>query len=276
MGGNPILHADPNGDDFKDKNGNNVKAADGIVATGDGLRITNTNENRNWDYGTWNEGTSSYDMHYYDRRKGLSAGDVLDGGDYGLASQMSALSAGNLSRKATARAVGEGSYIRNVVESDGWGGYKMTGIVAPVNDDIDRAIQDLDVFGISGGNGALIVAKAPLARVGALKVVQAIANTAVDASKVLSSASTPYKGSTLLGHALSKHAQRHPSIWGKLSGHASTWHNPAQKHFDDIMAAPGQFAPKLNKDNIQFLEKMLPDGRGMRLNMNGTFKGFID
>ena len=29
-------------------------------------------------------------------------------------------------------------------------------------------------------------------------------------------------------------------------------------------------------NGISFLEKMLPDGRGIRLNMDGTIKGFID
>lgn len=27
---------------------------------------------------------------------------------------------------------------------------------------------------------------------------------------------------------------------------------------------------------LTFMEKWLPDGRGVRLNMDGTFKGFID
>ena len=30
------------------------------------------------------------------------------------------------------------------------------------------------------------------------------------------------------------------------------------------------------KDGTKFLEKTLEDGRGVRLNMDGTFKGFID
>jgi hypothetical protein len=98
----------------------------------------------------------------------------------------------------------------------------------------------------------------------------------VDATEVLNSASSVYKGSTVLGHALSKHAGRNPSIWGKLTGSPSTWHNQGLKHFDDILGAPGQFEPKTNSQGIKFLEKMLPDGRGMRLNMDGTFKGFID
>jgi filamentous hemagglutinin len=79
-----------------------------------------------------------------------------------------------------------------------------------------------------------------------------------------------------LGHALSKHAGRNPSIWGKLTGNPSTWHNQALKHFDDIMNASGDFIKTTTQQGINFLEKRLPDGRGIRLNMDGTFKGFID
>jgi hypothetical protein len=93
---------------------------------------------------------------------------------------------------------------------------------------------------------------------------------------VLNSASSSYKGTTVLGHALSKHAGRNPEIWGKLTGNPSTWHDQALRHFDDIMNSPDIFMPKTNASGIQFLEKMLPDGRGIRLNMNETFKGFID
>lgn len=47
------------------------------------------------------------------------------------------------------------------------------------------------------------------------------------------------------------------------------------QHIDDIISGPGQFNTVQSND-ISFLEKMLPDGRGIRLNMDGTFKGFID
>ncbi|MEZ4775866.1 MAG: hypothetical protein R3D00_21980 [Bacteroidia bacterium] len=97
----------------------------------------------------------------------------------------------------------------------------------------------------------------------------------VNYSNVLNSASSSYKGSTVLGHSLSKHV-RNPSIWGKLVGDKSTWHNQALQHFDDIMNAPGSFIKKTNDYGINFLEKRLSDGRGIRLNMDKTFKGFID
>ena len=95
-------------------------------------------------------------------------------------------------------------------------------------------------------------------------------------STALNSANVAYKGSTKLGHSLSKHSGRHPQTWGRLTGNPSTWHDQALKHFDDIMDAPGSFTTVKNKHGIDFLEKRLPDGRGMRLNMDQTFKGFID
>jgi RHS repeat-associated protein len=98
----------------------------------------------------------------------------------------------------------------------------------------------------------------------------------VNYSNVLNSASSAHKGSTVLGHALSKHAGRKPGIWGKLTGNPSTWHSQALKHFDDIMNASGSFTKTTTEKGIKFLEKRLPDGRGIRLNMDGTFKGFID
>ena len=98
----------------------------------------------------------------------------------------------------------------------------------------------------------------------------------VNYSNVLKSASHTYKGSTVLGHALSKHAGRFPNIWGKLTGNPSTWHNQALTHFDEIMNAPGDFAKTTNHKGINFLEKSLPDGRGIRLNLDGSFKGFIN
>ena len=96
------------------------------------------------------------------------------------------------------------------------------------------------------------------------------------AAITLKSASETYKGTTRLGHALSKHSFRNPHIWGKIQGNPSTWHNQGLKHYNEIMNAPGKFIQVTNPRGIKFLEKWLPDGRGMRLNMDRTFKGFID
>ncbi|SHN12981.1 filamentous hemagglutinin [Duganella sacchari] len=47
------------------------------------------------------------------------------------------------------------------------------------------------------------------------------------------------------------------------------------KQFREIIRAPGEFQEKVY-DGLKFLEKRLEDGRGVRLNMDSTFKGFID
>jgi len=92
----------------------------------------------------------------------------------------------------------------------------------------------------------------------------------------LTTASKAYKGSTRLGHALCKHAGRNPNIWGKISGSPSTYHSQATKHLREIYRAPGDFKRVTNPNGVTFLEKMLPDGRGVRLQLDHVFKGFID
>lgn len=77
-------------------------------------------------------------------------------------------------------------------------------------------------------------------------------------------------------HALQKHAGRNPDIWGKVKGGPDQINQTALNHLEDIINAPGGFSKVANPNGIQFLEKKLPDGRGVRLNLDGTFKGFID
>ena len=48
------------------------------------------------------------------------------------------------------------------------------------------------------------------------------------------------------------------------------------KHFREIMQGPGNFKAVKNSKGTTFLEKRLSDGRGIRLNQDYTFKGFID
>ncbi|MEB2873025.1 hypothetical protein [Pseudomonas rhizosphaerae] len=48
------------------------------------------------------------------------------------------------------------------------------------------------------------------------------------------------------------------------------------KHLREIARAPGEFKPVTTDKGLNFMEKRLPDGRGVRLNMDNTFKGFID
>lgn len=48
------------------------------------------------------------------------------------------------------------------------------------------------------------------------------------------------------------------------------------KHLREIARAPWEFKPVTTDKGLNFMEKRLPDGRGVRLNMDNTFKGFID
>jgi len=94
---------------------------------------------------------------------------------------------------------------------------------------------------------------------------------------IINSATQPKKGGeTVVGHALQKHAGRNPDIWGKVKGGPDQINKTAQKHLEEIIDAPGDFVMVTNDRGITFLEKKLPDGRGVRLNLDGTFKGFID
>lgn len=110
----------------------------------------------------------------------------------------------------------------------------------------------------------------------AAKAARGIGLGVKNTATALRSASEAYKDTTRLGHALSKHAGRNPDIWGKVTGNQSTWHNQALQHFRDILRGPGSFQRVTNSKGTTFLEKMLPDGRGVRLQLDYRFKGFID
>jgi RHS repeat-associated protein len=92
----------------------------------------------------------------------------------------------------------------------------------------------------------------------------------------LKSAQEAYKGTTVVGHSLSKHAGRHPETWGQMTGSPKTWNEQGMTHLRDVFRGPGHFAVASNDKGIFFLEKRLSDGRGVRLNMDSSFKGFID
>ena len=83
-------------------------------------------------------------------------------------------------------------------------------------------------------------------------------------------------GETIAGHTLQKHAGRNPQIWGAVKGNSESINRQAMEHINDILKSPGDFMIHTTDRGISFLEKKLPDGRGMRLNMDGSFKGFID
>lgn len=93
------------------------------------------------------------------------------------------------------------------------------------------------------------------------------------------------KGSTEVGYALSKHAGRpkttsYPGVsgkevWGTMKGSQPTWNEQGMKHLREVLRAPGEFK-QVQVENLFFLEKRLPDKRGVRLQMDTTFKGVID
>ena len=81
----------------------------------------------------------------------------------------------------------------------------------------------------------------------------------------------------MLAHSFSKHAGRHPETWGELKGSMSTWHNQALDKLNNICNAPGDFIKVADPNTgLQWIEKRLLDGSGVRLNQDYTFKGFID
>ncbi len=99
----------------------------------------------------------------------------------------------------------------------------------------------------------------------------------VDVDTVIDSATAARKGGeSVVGHALQKHAGRNPDIWGKVKGGADQINQTALNHLNEILDGAGDFTKVTNERGVSFLEKWLPDGRGVRLNMDGTFKGFID
>ncbi|MEI3614836.1 hypothetical protein [Pseudogracilibacillus sp. SO30301A] len=99
----------------------------------------------------------------------------------------------------------------------------------------------------------------------------------VNNKTIIDTAAVPKKGGeTVVGHALQKHAGRNPSIWGKVKGGPDQINQMALIHLEEILDGPGGFIKIKNPKGIEFLEKKLPDGRGVRLNLDGTFKGFID
>ena len=95
---------------------------------------------------------------------------------------------------------------------------------------------------------------------------------------LLSSAAKTYdQNLSQLAHSFSKHAGRHPEKWGKLKGPMNNWHDQAANQLKNIYNSPGKFKKIVDpKTGLTWIEKRLPDGRGIRLNQDYTFKGFVD
>ncbi|MGR3806832.1 hypothetical protein [Pasteurella testudinis] len=54
-----------------------------------------------------------------------------------------------------------------------------------------------------------------------------------------------------------------------------TWNGQGIIHLREILQSTEKFKV-VQIGNIRFLEKRLPDGRGIRIELNGKFKGFVD
>ena len=76
------------------------------------------------------------------------------------------------------------------------------------------------------------------------------------------------------GRAFQKHAgrgERGLSIWGKIQGGNPGLNNAGLKNLNEILRGQGKFI-----QNGKYLEKFLPDGRGVRTLLDGTFVTFLD
>lgn len=102
--------------------------------------------------------------------------------------------------------------------------------------------------------------------------------TGVQEKIFLSSASEKYNEHlTHLAHALSKHGGRKNTFWNKPTGPMNTWHAQALNQIEQICNAPGEFKKVFDASTgLTWIEKRLPNGQGIRLNQDYTFKGFLD
>ncbi len=99
--------------------------------------------------------------------------------------------------------------------------------------------------------------------------------------KTIASANKLKGGVTNITKQLDKHwnrfGEQSQNIWGKVSGSPAKKHEAAMKHFEDIYKGPGNFnIVKDTKTGVEWIEKRLPDGRGIRLQKDFEFKGFVD
>jgi RHS repeat-associated protein len=168
------------------------------------------------------------------------------------------------------------SDVRDQPQFDHWNEETARDLLFAPYDIADWALGSHGLYAgirVVGRESAEYAAREAAERVAPRGIGLGVKNTAT----ALRSASEAYKGTTRLGHALSKHAGRNPDIWGKVTGNPSTWHKQALQHFRDIARGPGSFGKVTDpKTGLQWIEKRLPDGRGIRLNLDHTFKGFVD
>ena len=128
-----------------------------------------------------------------------------------------------------------------------------------------RPAEPLQMSAGGGSGGAGSGASSPT---GASKQLASPVDSTLSSTARVSGSAPHKSGSTLLGHSLQKHGTRNPRTWaGGVSGPPSTCHAQADRHLRDIIEGPGAFQRITNRRGITFLEKRLPDGRGLRLNL---------
>ncbi|WP_268999229.1 RHS repeat-associated core domain-containing protein [Paenibacillus athensensis] len=146
----------------------------------------------------------------------------------------------------------------------------------------DWTIQDALSWTASGLYFGLVAVEASfeLMAVGGVRFFvnrNAKMSVTVNNQSVITSANRIYaETETEVGHSLAKHMSRKPDIWGKPKGNTDVLNQRANQHLQDILNGEGNFQVVQSGNGVTFLEKTLSDGRGIRLNMDGTFKGFID
>lgn len=112
---------------------------------------------------------------------------------------------------------------------------------------------------------------------GSVKIAMRSGLTLGQLTKATRTALSAKHDTTAVGHAFAKHVNRSGGkLWGKLHGTGKDWTASGMKHYREILRGPGAFKKTVNDRGIPFLDKRLPDHRGVRLQMDHTFKGFID
>ncbi|HEY0891480.1 MAG TPA: RHS repeat-associated core domain-containing protein [Cellvibrio sp.] len=184
------------------------------------------------------------------------------------------------------------SYQESMVNMGGfWGGVGYTSIGMANQLGVEDALGAVD-SALEGNVGGAIYGAA-ITVVKPLKAADKVADLAKDAKNglTLSQAKNALKsgnatdkgGLSQFGKQLEKHMdvnnpKRNPDTWGggPLKGGNGAKSEQGYNQFREIFNAPGSFSLKANHNGTVFLEKWLPDGRGVRLNQDGTFKGFVD
>jgi hypothetical protein len=88
-------------------------------------------------------------------------------------------------------------------------------------------------------------------------------------------AGIPDKGGyTKAGRALQKHGSRPGSVYERpTSGKPNVMNQAGQNVVDDILTTPGS---QVKPNRLGGVDVVAPDGRGVRYNADGSFRGFLE